>query len=335
MTEIQQFDFSVDLLQFIFWQYDKSNVSALTIQKQDFLNEFNEQFWEDWFTNVFNLLTAENFGISVWSIILGLPLLTDDTPRVKVGWGVSKFRKNFGVTPGTPTNFNVNPSAASLLTEEQRRIVLLLRYRQVTSRGTIADINSILEIFSDEGVAFVRDNLDMSIVYVFDFEVPPWITFIQLEYNILPTPAGVGFTMVAQDVLPTPLDFLVDWTLNVGEGLILGANAIQTSPTNTNTAIVELPTVMDFLVGQVGNVLVQIIAKSVTIGATLQVGYTAVAAANQLSGDIVLTDQYIVYTFIMPLSITATGYRPAVFNPTVASQNDIDITAIYINLIVG
>ena len=72
--DIQMFDLSVNLLQAILWQYnDAENLQALLVAKQAWYNSNQQAFWQGWIANVFNLDTADEFGLGVWSIILGLP----------------------------------------------------------------------------------------------------------------------------------------------------------------------------------------------------------------------------------------------------------------------
>jgi hypothetical protein len=72
--DIQQFDFSVNLLQALLWQYNgATNLQGLLEAKYNWYYTNQSQFWNDWIGNVFNLATADDFGLAVWSIILGQP----------------------------------------------------------------------------------------------------------------------------------------------------------------------------------------------------------------------------------------------------------------------
>jgi hypothetical protein len=74
-TSIEDFDFSVDILSALLWRNNQSaTLQSLLQQKQDWYDTNHEQFWSDWCTNVFNLATANEFGLSVWAQILGVPL---------------------------------------------------------------------------------------------------------------------------------------------------------------------------------------------------------------------------------------------------------------------
>ncbi|WP_059215173.1 DUF2612 domain-containing protein [Escherichia albertii] len=82
-NKIQEFQFSVDLLRAILWQYNVAeNLQGILERKKDWYVINHEQFWSDWYRDVFNMDTANSFGLSVWAIILGIPLVvTSDTPN--------------------------------------------------------------------------------------------------------------------------------------------------------------------------------------------------------------------------------------------------------------
>jgi hypothetical protein len=74
-TSIEEFDFSVDVLSALLWRHNEANVLQSLLQsKQNWYQQNHTQFWTDWCTNVFNLDTANEFGLSVWAQILGVPL---------------------------------------------------------------------------------------------------------------------------------------------------------------------------------------------------------------------------------------------------------------------
>lgn len=88
---------------------------------------------------------------------------------------------------------NVNGGTVGL-TVEQQRLILRLRYFQLTSRCTTGDINRICSIiFRDYGNVYVLDRNDMSyVIYVFDFSPGSQLKFLLEQYDLLPRPAGVG-----------------------------------------------------------------------------------------------------------------------------------------------
>lgn len=189
MTTIQQFDYDVDVLAAMLWQYNTSpNLLSLLTQKQAWYNDNQTAFWTSWETNVFDLNTADQFGLTVWAIILDIPIIVVVTPPSDiVGFGWGDLHKNF-----THGNFKA-VAGGQELTVEQARTVLKMRYFQITSRGTIPEINRFMAyLFGDMGSVYVLDNLDMTMTYVFGFPIPSNMNFIFKNYDILPRPAGVA-----------------------------------------------------------------------------------------------------------------------------------------------
>src|ERR1043165_342041 len=87
---IQSIDYSVNLTQAILWQYNAAeNLQAIINKKQEWYDVNQTEFWENWFDDVFNLQTANDFGLSVWSIILGMPFLIATQPLGPV-WGFNE-----------------------------------------------------------------------------------------------------------------------------------------------------------------------------------------------------------------------------------------------------
>lgn len=185
----QAFDFSLNLLRAMLWQYnDAPRLESLVAQKQAWLDVENEGFWGDWVRDVFNLVTANDFGLSVWAIILDVPLTIasaspDDDGHVI--WGFALDDENFD-------NGNFAPWAVLPLTTEQCRLILRLRYFQLVTRGTVPEVNEFFSgLFSDQGSAYVVDGLDMSARYIFGFPLSTNLQVVFTYFDLLPRPAGV------------------------------------------------------------------------------------------------------------------------------------------------
>ncbi len=189
MTEtIQPFDPSVNLSQSLLWQYnDAVNLQALIEDKQSWYNLNQSQFWTDWYRDVFDLRTANLFGLSVWSIILGQPIVFNNVQDPdRPTWGFEQYHLNF-----TNGNF-VNSNSTYVLRPETARILLQLRYFQLTSSGTVPETNRMLKyVFKNLGQAYLIDNNDMTQTYFFLFVLPSDLVFIFNNYDVLPRPAGV------------------------------------------------------------------------------------------------------------------------------------------------
>lgn len=187
--KIQAFDFSVNLMRAMLWQYnDAARLEALVRQKQEWFDAENQGFWEDWQRDVFDLRTANAFGLSVWAIILDMPLTIESgsTPgEERLIFGFATDDENF-------SHGNFEPWVALPLSVEQSRLILRLRYYQLVTRGTVPEINQFLQaLFSDLGSAYVVDGLNMTARYVFGFPLSTDLQQVFSFFDLLPRPAGV------------------------------------------------------------------------------------------------------------------------------------------------
>ena len=191
MSRIQEFDFSVDLLRAILWQYEEAaGLQSVLRSKAAWYLEEQTEFWQSWYDDVFNLQTANELGLGVWGVILGIPLSigqpsTGDRPV----WGFGPYNRPFN-----RGGFGRGSSGVAGLTIEQKRLVLRLRYFQIVSDGSIPFANYTLrEVF---GYGYALDGLDMSMTYVFPAELSSQVRLVLEEFDLLPRPAGVKLNIV-------------------------------------------------------------------------------------------------------------------------------------------
>lgn len=202
--KIQEIDFSLNLLQALLWQYNTApNIQSLSDSKQLWYDVYQTSFWAAWYNDVFNLVTAEAFGLAVWSIILDLPLyiqLNPDEPDKPV-FGFNEDPQINDYVNFENGNFT-NQNSSITLTIEEQRLILRLRYYQLVSRGAIPDTNQFLSVlFNTSGTVYngqvwELDGFDMTIVYVFNFLLPYQMRYILNYFDLLPRPAGVKIRYV-------------------------------------------------------------------------------------------------------------------------------------------
>lgn len=192
-ADIQTLDFSVNLLKAILWQYNEAkNLQSLLTQKQAWYDVNQQKFWDDWVVNVFDLRTANEFGLKVWSIILALPLFVSSTPdnlvtKPTIGFDDAYF-KNFD-----RGNFSTKSGGTNSLSLATKRLALQLRYFQLVTAGCVPEVNRFLAyVFKDLGKVFLVDNHDMTQRYVFTFPLSSELTYLFSNFDILPRPAAVG-----------------------------------------------------------------------------------------------------------------------------------------------
>lgn len=205
---IQTFDYSADLMRALLWRNNAApNITALIQHKQDFYDANVDAFWNSWYTDVFDLRTANQFGLSVWSALLGLTITIEPSDHVaNSSWGLGEgdfplpqdhFRKNFA--NGTTSFANFSASAGAIvISVEDARILLRLRYYQLTTNGNVVATNAMIEdVFAALGTGYLTDNNDMTIVYEFQFVVPGGLATLLDSYDLLPRPSGVVATFTS------------------------------------------------------------------------------------------------------------------------------------------
>ena len=162
------FTFNTNLINNVIWQYENAeNLKSLIQSKEDWYTENLNNFWQGIIDDFLNINTADDWGLSLWGQILKVN-------RV----------------------YNVNGADTTLSTDLYRRLILG-KLQFIRSDGTAPVINKYLNFIFSPYVtdtayaATVRDNLDMSIVYVLNFEPTDEELALIYSRTFFPTPAGV------------------------------------------------------------------------------------------------------------------------------------------------
>ncbi len=193
----------------IIWQYENAErLKSLITQKQSWYFENQTEFWHEWAKNVLNISTANDYGLSVWGLLLKVP-----------------------------RTYEIDGVMTTLGTE-QYRLLLCGRLLYLRMNGSIPDINEYLNLlFKKDGVVFVRDNLDMTITYVFDFNPTQEDFVVLLNTSVLPKPAGVGYNIY---ILPNNDIFGFDGSDWVGFDQAPFWDGVDISKRNVMTSSVDM-----------------------------------------------------------------------------------------------
>lgn len=144
--------------------------------------------FEAFYSLLWNIDTAQGYGLDVWGRILGVNRVVQVPDGVYLGFESDEQAKPFGFgifyRGGRSTN-NV------ALTDTAYRLVLLAKAALNITDGSIPAINQILLNLFGQG--YVRDNLDMTMTYVFQTTLSPLETAIVFQSGVLPKPCGVSF----------------------------------------------------------------------------------------------------------------------------------------------
>ena len=116
--------------------------------------------------NVWQISTAQGFGLDIWGRIVGISRIVPTTP-------------------------------ATVLTDDQFRSLILLKALANISTATSYSIKTLLQNWMQgRGVCFVSDLGQMEILYTFEFPLQPFEIDIVTQSGIFFHPAGVGGWMI-------------------------------------------------------------------------------------------------------------------------------------------
>lgn len=191
---IRNYQCSIDLLQVILWQDNEAtNLQQLLTLKQNWYNENHCDFWNNWVRDVFDLRTANNFGLRVWSEILNVPLFgtIEESPSDYPAFGFADF--GLGFDQG---NFATDDNSAFGLTTEQRRTVLRLKAFKVLSRANYRDTNRFLAHLFGQGTMYILDGLNMNISFIYTQGIAPELLRAIQELDLIPRPSAVQINYI-------------------------------------------------------------------------------------------------------------------------------------------
>lgn len=148
----------------------------------------------DFFNLVWNIDTAQGWGLDVWGRILGVSRILHVPIGDFLGFEQQAEAQTFGHGPfygggATTANFPLSDAL-------YRRLLLAKALANITD-GSIPSINQILiNLFPGYGNCYVIDNLDMTMVYRFTGTLSDTDSTIAVQSGVLPKPAGVSATVV-------------------------------------------------------------------------------------------------------------------------------------------
>jgi hypothetical protein len=208
MSTIQEFDFNIDLNKTVLWQYEGApNLNQLRAFQQAWLDENHTAFWDNWAVDVFDVRTANDFGLLVWAKILNLQLYTDPTvsPDDYPNWGFADFGDNFESMTDSGGNFANDGNRALLLNTEQKRIIIQMRYFCLANNETPPNINRFLNsLFGVEtsgdnigrARAFIVDGLNMRVTYYLSLTINQTLRLAMESLGVLPRPSAVKLNVI-------------------------------------------------------------------------------------------------------------------------------------------
>ena len=146
--------------------------------------------FDAFYSLVWDINTAQGWGLDVWGRILGVGRVLQVPSGEYLGFEQQAEAQPLGhgiFFRGTRATQNAT------LTDAAYRDLLLAKAALNVTDASIPAINQILlNLFGD---GYVRDNLDMTMTYVFSAPLDPVETAIVFSSGVLPKPCGVSATV--------------------------------------------------------------------------------------------------------------------------------------------
>lgn len=193
LAEVRRLD-AFDPSQTIISQYANSPVLCALITSFSEMIDPTAKI-DDFFRLVFDLNTAQGYGLDVWGRIVGVSrVLNLPVAGEYLGFSQASDAEPFGQAPffnrqTLTTNFALSDTAF-------RRLIFAKALANI-SDGSIPSINRILNLlFGQYGNCYVTDGGDMTMTFTFGSDLAPVDLAIVSQSGILPKPVGVSSTIV-------------------------------------------------------------------------------------------------------------------------------------------
>lgn len=147
---------------------------------------------------VWNVDTAQGFGLDIWGKIVGVSRLLKIPSNTKTfGFSNADFPPDWAPFNQGTFYRGVNSGSAFLLPDATYRTLILTKALANIVATTAASLNQLIRnLFPGRGVAYVIDNGGMSMTFYFEFALTPGEYAILTQSGALPHPAGVRFNVV-------------------------------------------------------------------------------------------------------------------------------------------
>lgn len=154
--------------------------------------------FDSFFDNIWNIDTAQGYGLDVWGRIVGVSRVIQ-VPSTGAWFGFNEAMGTGGIgTFGEAAFFSGTPLTSNFeLTDSAFRVLIFAKALSNISNGSAPAINQLLlNLFPNRGNCYVTDGLNMTMTYTFEFGLSAVELAILEQTGVLPKPVGVSATVV-------------------------------------------------------------------------------------------------------------------------------------------
>ncbi|NRN30026.1 DUF2612 domain-containing protein [Photorhabdus heterorhabditis] len=169
------------------------------VSSVEFINTFYDLIW--------NIDTANTYGLDVWGKIVNVSRRLTVNENVKyIGFGEALLNVPTTTDPNpfdqAPFYSGESKTKTIELSDQMYRKLIMMKAMSNISDCTIPNINRMLVyMFSDSGRAYITDDGNMKMSYVFEFQLSTAELAIVQTSRALPYPVGVSVAIVQR--IPT------------------------------------------------------------------------------------------------------------------------------------
>ncbi|EYU15826.1 DUF2612 domain-containing protein [Photorhabdus noenieputensis] len=169
------------------------------VSSAEFINTFYDLIW--------NIDTANTYGLDVWGKIVNVSRRLTVNENVKyIGFGEALLNVPTTTDPNpfdqAPFYSGESKTKTIELSDQMYRKLIMMKAMSNISDCTIPNINRMLVyMFSDSGRAYITDDGNMKMSYVFEFQLSTAELAIVQTSGVLPYPVGVSVAIVQR--IPT------------------------------------------------------------------------------------------------------------------------------------
>lgn len=200
------------------WQYNEAEkLLGILDAEISFAKSSVSGFFEDWERDVFNLDTADTFGLEVWGITLGVSRpyqdpenysIDSDGDIVFLNSQTGLWHKIFASGENGKATFalvakGAQTKARILVDNDTYRRFLKGRIFLFNSNGSMPDIIKYLEMVFPGKPVYALNGLDMTVTVIFAYQPSQSDLALIQSPDFLPLPAGVELNLGVVDAETT------------------------------------------------------------------------------------------------------------------------------------
>ena len=179
-------------------QYAASPILNILI---DYRKEYFNQEWADeFYSNIWNVDTAQGFGLDIWGRIVVIGRNIEITESDYFGFSTAPTRSWLPFNQGVFYNGAKSTSVFRLADNAYRAIILAKALSNISATDVRSLNRALRSLFRNRGKAYVKQVGPMAIEYVFEFFLEPWESSVVRFSEALPRPAGVSVSVSDENV---------------------------------------------------------------------------------------------------------------------------------------